>query len=66
MSKHKHVSDDLKLRAVQHYLKSKRSNNQLNTDKLISMYPNIPNIHDAVKNILSIYKKDKNRVCGRY
>ena len=34
-------------------LKSKRSNNQLNTDKLISMYPNIPNIHDAVKNILS-------------
>jgi dTDP-4-dehydrorhamnose reductase len=36
-------------------LKSKRSNNQLNTDKLISMYPNIPNIHDAVKNILSIY-----------
>ena len=37
-------------------LKSKRSNNQLNTDKLISMYPNIPNIHDAVKNILSIYK----------
>jgi 3,5-epimerase/4-reductase len=30
-------------------LKSERSNNELSTDKLSSLYPSIPNIHEAVK-----------------
>lgn len=30
-------------------LKSKRSNNQLSTDKLEQLYPNIPNIHTSVR-----------------
>lgn len=38
-------------------LLSKRSNNCLNTNKLSTMYPDVPNIHDA---ILSIIKNMKN------
>lgn len=33
-------------------LKSKRSNNRLSTDKLQSLYPNIPDIHTSVKHCL--------------
>jgi dTDP-4-dehydrorhamnose reductase len=37
-------------------LLSKRSNNQLNTDKLKSMYPHVLNIKDSVRNILTLMK----------
>jgi 3,5-epimerase/4-reductase len=33
-------------------LKSKRSNNTLNTDKLVQMYPNVKNIHDSIEHEL--------------
>jgi 3,5-epimerase/4-reductase len=33
-------------------LKSERSNNKLNTDKLYKMYPELPDIHTSVRNIL--------------
>jgi len=39
-----------------HILKSKRSNNFLNTDKITSKYPNLLNIRDAVKKVLENYK----------
>lgn len=34
-------------------LKSKRSNNKLNTDKLSLLYPKVKNIHDSLDNLLS-------------
>jgi hypothetical protein len=37
-------------------LLSKRSNNQLNTYKLKSMYPHVLNIKDSVRNILTLMK----------
>jgi dTDP-glucose 4,6-dehydratase/UDP-glucose 4,6-dehydratase len=37
-------------------LKSDRSNNYLNTDKLKELYPNVKNIKDAVRNCLFEYK----------
>tara|TARA_B100001094_G_scaffold310416_1_gene345019 strand:+ start:5970 stop:6818 length:849 start_codon:yes stop_codon:yes gene_type:complete len=33
-------------------LKSKRSNNTLNTNKLVQMYPNVKNIHDSIEHEL--------------
>lgn len=39
-------------------LDSKRSNNFLNTSKLLEEYPFIPHIKDSVRSILSNYKKD--------
>ena len=41
-------------------LLSERSNNKLDTTKLETMFPEIPNIHDAVKECLLKYKKFKN------
>lgn len=38
-------------------LASERSNNFLDTSKLQSLYPYIPNIKDSVKNIMHLYKK---------
>lgn len=40
-------------------LKSKRSNNQLDTTLLVSMYPNIPGIKEAVRDCLIKIRKDK-------
>jgi hypothetical protein len=42
-------------------LLSKRSNNFLDTDKLQKMYPDIKNIHIAVRNML-ILMKEKNKM----
>jgi dTDP-4-dehydrorhamnose reductase len=39
-------------------LKSKRSNNHMNTNKIITLYPNIPNIKTAIRNCL-INMKEK-------
>lgn len=39
-------------------LDSKRSNNQLDTTKLESLFPNINNIKNSIKNLLIIYKKN--------
>lgn len=39
-------------------LDSKRSNNQLDTTKLESLFPNINNIKKSIKNLLIIYKKN--------
>jgi hypothetical protein len=33
-------------------LKSKRTNNQLDTSKLVSLYPSVPNIKDGVRKCL--------------
>ena len=41
-------------------LLSERSNNRLDTTKLESMFPDIPNIHDAVRDCLLKYKICKN------
>ena len=41
-------------------LLSERSNNQLDTTKLETLFPDIPNIHDAVKECLTKYKIGKN------
>lgn len=38
-------------------LDSKRSNNILNTDKLVSLYPNVLSIKDAIINCLKLYPK---------
>lgn len=38
-------------------LQSKRSNNHLDTNKLLSLYPNIPNIKDAITNTIINMKK---------
>jgi nucleoside-diphosphate-sugar epimerase len=38
-------------------LKSKRSNNYLDTSKLVALYPQVPNIKDSIKNCLSNYKQ---------
>ena len=46
-------------------LKSKRSNNHLDTSKLESLYPSIPNIKDSVRNCLLKLKITYNRyVCS--
>lgn len=42
-------------------LLSERSNNKLNTDKLVSMYPNVLPIKEAVKEILYEMKKNINK-----
>ena len=39
-------------------LKSKRSNCQLNSNKLYELYPNIPDIHTSVKNCIENMKND--------
>jgi dTDP-4-dehydrorhamnose reductase len=41
-------------------LKSERSNNELDTTKLTSMYPDIPNIHEAVK--LCLVRMNYNKI----
>jgi 3,5-epimerase/4-reductase len=41
-------------------LLSKRSNNYLDTSKLESLYPNVMNIKDSVRNILYKMKDNKN------
>ena len=38
-------------------LYSKRSNNSLNTDKLLSLYPGIKTIHKSIVDVLNNYKK---------
>ena len=38
-------------------LKSKRSNNYLDTSKLVALYPQVSNIKDSIKNCLSNYKQ---------
>ena len=46
-------------------LKSKRSNNYLNTHKLETLYPNILPIHESIKNILLNLKKiEKINICN--
>jgi 3,5-epimerase/4-reductase len=40
-------------------LKSERSNNQLNTDKLYALYPNLPDICESVERILHKIKQKK-------
>ncbi|NBO50115.1 MAG: hypothetical protein EBU80_10415 [Chitinophagia bacterium] len=42
-------------------LKSKRSNNHLNTDKLERLYPNVPKIKDSIKRCLTNLKLNKER-----
>ncbi|ARF12483.1 NAD dependent epimerase/dehydratase family protein [Klosneuvirus KNV1] len=42
-------------------LQAGRSNNKLNTDKLLSMYPNIPNAKDDIRNLLYEMKKQMNK-----
>jgi hypothetical protein len=41
-------------------LESGRSNNYLDTTKLVSYYPNVKNIKDSIKNILLEMKKNIN------
>jgi len=45
------------LEEQQKILKSDRSNNMLNTEKIENLYPSIKNIKDSVKNIFTKYKK---------
>ena len=42
------------------YLQADRSNNYLNTEKLQSMFPNVKNIKDSIRDILQEYKKTYN------
>jgi len=40
---------NVKMKELEKKLLSRRSNNELNTDKLKELYPNVPDIHEAVK-----------------
>jgi UDP-glucose 4,6-dehydratase len=49
---------NIEMKNLEKKLLSRRSNNELNTSKLLQLYPNTPNIHDAVKEcILNMKKK---------
>lgn len=51
--------DNFTIEEQNEILKSERSNNQMDTSKLISLYPNIPNIKDSIKDCLFEMKRLK-------
>ena len=51
--------DNFTIEEQNEILKSERSNNQMDTSKLISLYPDIPNIKDSIKDCLLEMKRFK-------